>query len=137
MGELVCGYRHGSLPRGGGPSPWDSHMIPPSNVIITCHHLSPDVRGFQVFGEFSAFYQHKKCCQVSKQTLGGTAPSARQFYTDLASGPDTGGMSNGCGEGERRKERKSPTGICDVAQRNMAGYDVWRLKKRTNFHKAI
>lgn len=62
MGELVCGYRHGSLPRGGGPSPWDSHMIPPSNVIITCRHLSPDIQGFQVFGEFSAFYQHKKCC---------------------------------------------------------------------------
>lgn len=38
-------------------------------------------------------------------------------------------------EGGERKERKSPTGVCDVAQRNMAGYDVWRMKKGQNFIK--
>lgn len=32
--------------------------------------------------------------------------------------------------GAENENRKSPTGVCDVAQRNMAGYDVWRLKKK-------
>lgn len=51
------------------------------------------------------------------------------------------GMEEGAGERERRV--KIPAGVCDVAQRIMAGYDVWRLnlkkeeKKRTKFHKAI
>lgn len=32
--------------------------------------------------------------------------------------------------GAGKEKRKSPTGVCDVAQRIMAGYDVWRLKKK-------
>lgn len=55
--ELVCGCRHGGLPL-GGPSSWDSHMIPPSNVI-TCHHLSPDIWGVSGgVGVFSLLSQH-------------------------------------------------------------------------------
>ena len=40
-------------------------------------------------------------------------------------------MSDGRGNGgrSRKKAGKSPAGVCDVAQRIMAGYDVWRLKK--------
>ncbi len=30
----------------------------------------------------------------------------------------------------REEERKIPAGVCDVAQRIMAGNDVWRLKKK-------
>lgn len=37
-------------------------------------------------------------------------------------------MEGGAGNGKR--ERKSPAGVCDVAQRIMAGFDVWRLKKK-------
>lgn len=31
---------------------------------------------------------------------------------------------------KKERERKSPAGVCDVAQRIMAGFDVWRLKKK-------
>lgn len=35
-------------------------------------------------------------------------------------------------EEERGRKTKSERGaVCDVAQRNMAGYDVWRLKTTT------
>jgi len=33
---------------------------------------------------------------------------------------------------EKRERERGLAGVCDVAQRNMAGYDVWRLKKGQN-----
>ena len=116
MGEPVWQQTWQSATRGGWPSSWDSHMIPSSNVIITCLHLPPDIRGFQVCWEFSAFsISIELLLAVQTNSKGGAAPCARQFYTDLASRPDTGEMSDGRWEGWRsRKEgEKEPNcGLC-------------------------
>lgn len=56
--------------------------------------------------------------------------------------PDTGEMSDGRGNGgrsrrekERERREKIPAGVCDVAQRIMAGYDVWRLNLKKDKKK--
>lgn len=144
MGELVCVWLQTwqtAATGEGGPSSRDSHMIPPSNVIITCHHLSPDIWGFQVFWEFSAFSISTELLLAVQTNYRGRPILRSSVLHGLGQQAghwrDEWWTWNWREEQKTRKERKSPTGVCDVAQRNMAGYDVWRLKKRTKFHKAI
>lgn len=88
---------------------------PPSNVIITCLWT---FEGIQVLWEFSSISISIELL-LSIWTLGGAACSAGQ--SSQLCGIKDGGMEGGA-ENERGNWAR-----CDVAQRNMAGYDVWRL----------
>lgn len=105
---------------------WNSHMIPPSNVIVTWHQT---FSGFRCCGSFLPFISLDLLLAVQTNCRGRCTLHMAGHWRE---------MNDGCGERkDKQKMRKSPVGFCDVAQRNMAGYNVWRLKKRTKFHKAI
>lgn len=88
---------------------------PPSNVIITRLWT---FEGIQVLWEFSSISISIELL-LSIWTLGGAACSAGQSsqLCRIKDGRMEGGAENERGNWAR----------CDVAQRNMAGYDVWRL----------
>lgn len=88
---------------------------PPSNVIITRLWT---FEGIQVLWEFSSISISIELL-LSIWTLGGAACSAGQS-SQLC------GIKDGRMEGGAENERGN-WARCDVAQRNMAGYDVWRL----------
>lgn len=97
------------------------------------HRLAPDTWGFQVFwGVFCLLYHLRTAASCPNKVQGAPHP-LHDTCTDWARWPNTGGISDGWGDGrEEQREGKTLTWFCGVAQRSMACYDVWRLKKGQN-----
>lgn len=130
MGELVCVWLQTRQTATRGPSSRDTHMIPPSYVIVTCHRT---FGGFRCFWEFSAFSIGMELLLAFQTNYRGrrTLRSSVLHRLGLLARRwgDEWWTWNWREEQKTRKER-AQLGFCDVAQRNMAGYDVWRLRKK-------